>query len=62
MMAGGMMSMCCMMNGMMMCQCNMAMCKCECTMTKDGVCMTCTSGDKACAKCSRPVAIACACA
>ena len=47
MMAGGMMSMCCMMNGMMMCQCNMAMCKCECAMTKDGVCITCTSGDKA---------------
>jgi hypothetical protein len=48
MMAGGMCSFYCMMNGMVMCHCNMAMCKCECTSTKDGVCFTCTSGDKAC--------------
>jgi hypothetical protein len=47
MMAGGLCSLCCTMNGMVMCSCNMAMCKCECTMTKNGVCMTCTSGDKA---------------
>ena len=47
MMAGGMMSMCCIINGMMMCKCNMAMCKRECAMPKDGVCMTCTCGDKA---------------
>ncbi len=48
MMAGGMLGLCCTMNGMMVCQCNMCMCKCECTTTKDGVCFTCTSGDKAC--------------
>jgi len=46
--AGGMCSLCCMMNGTMICCCNMAMCKCECADTKDGVCITCTSGDKAC--------------
>ena len=46
--AGGMFSLCCTMNGMMMCQCNLCLCKCDCTMTKDGVCFTCTSGDKAC--------------
>ena len=49
MLAGSMCSCCCMMNGMMMCQCNMCMCKCECTNTKNGVCFTCTSGDKSCA-------------
>lgn len=48
MMAGGMCSCCCMMNGMVMCQCNLCMCKCECTNTKQGVCFSCTSGDKAC--------------
>jgi hypothetical protein len=48
MLADGMCCCSCTMNGMMMCQCNMAMCKCECTMTEDGVCLTCTSGDKAC--------------
>jgi hypothetical protein len=46
--AGTMCSCCCMMNGMMMCQCNLAMCKCECEHTEKGVCITCTSGDKAC--------------
>ena len=50
MMASGMCSLCCMMNGMMMCQCNLAMCKCVCTNTEEGVCITCTSGDKDCAK------------
>ncbi len=48
MLAGGMCSCCCMMNGMQLCQCNMTMCKCECKDTKMGVCITCTSGDKAC--------------
>lgn len=50
MLADGMCSCCCMMNGMMMCQCNLAMCKCECSMTEHGVSITCTSGDKACCK------------
>src|SRR5215469_1665439 len=36
MLAGGLCSCCCTMNGMTMCQCNMCMCKCECTNTKDG--------------------------
>jgi hypothetical protein len=48
MMAGGMCSFCCMMNGMMVCCCNMTMGVCKCEMTKDGCVMTCTSGDKAC--------------
>ena len=37
-----------MMNGMCLCQCNLAMAMCKCECTKDGVCVTCTSGDKAC--------------
>ncbi|MBI2825119.1 MAG: hypothetical protein HYX69_10575 [Planctomycetia bacterium] len=48
MMCEGMCSCCAMMNGMVMCQCNMAMCTCKCDMTKDGCTITCTSGDKAC--------------
>ncbi len=48
MMAGGLCSCCCMMNGMMACCCNMTMAMCKCEPTKDGVCMTCTSGDAAC--------------
>ena len=34
-----------MMNGMMVCCCNMTMGMCKCEMTEDGVCITCTSGD-----------------
>ena len=49
-MAGGMCSCCCMMNGMMVCCCNLTMGMCKCEMTKDGVCITCTSGDKECCK------------
>ena len=48
MMAGGMCSCCMMMNGMMMCCCNLAMGMCKCEPTKDGVCITCTSGDASC--------------
>ena len=48
MMAEGMCSCACMMNGMVMCQCNLAMCNCQVEMTKDGCCITCTTGDKAC--------------
>lgn len=48
MLADGLCSCCCLMNGRAICQCNLAMCKCECAATKDGVCITCTSGDKAC--------------
>ena len=35
-----------MMNGMMVCCCNLTMGMCKCEMTKDGVCITCTSGDQ----------------
>ena len=48
MMAGGMCSCCCMMNGMMVCCCNLMMGMCKCETTEMGVCITCTSGDKAC--------------
>src|SRR5262249_39065367 len=48
MLAGGMCSCCCMMNGMMVCCCNLTMGMCKCDMTKDGVCITCTSGDPKC--------------
>lgn len=48
MMAGGMCSLCCMMNGMTVCCCNLTMGACKVEMTKDGCCVTCTSGDQAC--------------
>lgn len=46
--AGGMTSMACMLNGMMVCCCNLTMGICKCEMTKDGCCVTCTSGDTKC--------------
>jgi len=46
--AGGMCSYCVMMNGMMVYSCNLTMGMCKCETTKDGVSLTCTSGDKAC--------------
>ena len=48
MLPGGMCSCCCMMNGMMVCCCNLTMGMCKCEMTKDGCCITCTSGDPKC--------------
>jgi hypothetical protein len=45
---GGMCSCCCVMNGILVCNCNLTMGMCKCEMTKDGCCVTCTSGDKAC--------------
>ena len=48
MMAGGLCSCCCMMNGMMVCGFNLTMGLCKCEPTEDGVCITCTSGDPAC--------------
>src|SRR5580658_5830923 len=48
MMAGSKCSVCCMMNGTMVCMCNLTMGMCKCEMTKDGVCITCMSGDKGC--------------
>ena len=49
MMAGGMLSCCCTMNGLTVCCYNMTMAHCQCEPTEDGVCITCTSGDPACA-------------
>ncbi len=46
---GTMCSCCMMMNGMMVCCCNLTMGITKCDMSKDGVTITCTSGDKACA-------------
>ena len=48
MLADGMCSCCCTMNGICVCQCNLACGMCTCEYTKDGVCITCKSGDKAC--------------
>lgn len=48
MLAGGMCSCCCMMNGMMVCCCTLTMGMCKVEMTKDGCCVTCTSGDQGC--------------
>ena len=50
MLAGGMCSCFMMMNGMMVCGCNLVMGMCKCEMTKDGVSITCTSGDAKCAE------------
>ncbi len=48
MLAGSMCSCCCTMNGMTVCQCNLCVGNCKCEVTKDGCCITCTSGDKPC--------------
>ncbi|VTS00950.1 hypothetical protein [Tuwongella immobilis] len=48
MMAGGMCSLCCMMNGMMVCCCNLTMGACKLEMMNNGCCLTCTSGDDNC--------------
>ena len=45
---GGMCSVGCMMNGMMVACCNLSCGMCKMEMTKDGCMMTCTSGDKSC--------------
>ena len=50
MLSGSMVSCRMMMNGMMMMNCNMTMGMCRFDMTKDGMTMTCTSGDKECCK------------
>ena len=49
MMAGGMCGCGMMMNGMVVCNCNMMMGMCKCEMMDNGVAITCTSGDKDCA-------------
>ena len=40
----------CTWNGTIVCQCNFTCGHCRCEMSKDGACITCTSGDKACCK------------
>ena len=48
MLAGGMCSCCCMLNGMTVCTCNLTMGLCKIEMTQKGCTITCTSGDKSC--------------
>src|SRR5262249_20133726 len=48
MLAGGMCSCCCTMNGMTVCCYNLTVGVCKCEKTKDGVCVICTSGDPKC--------------
>lgn len=48
MLADGMCSCCVTQNGMVVCQCNITMGHCSCEFTKDGVCITCMSGDQKC--------------
>ena len=50
MMAGGMVSCCMMLNGMPVCTCNLTMGLCKCETTKDGISITCISGDKMCSE------------
>jgi hypothetical protein len=58
MLAGGMCTCCCMLNGMCVCTCNFTMGLCKCDNTKDGFCLTCTSGD---AKCCEMIQACCDC-
>lgn len=58
MLAGTMCSCCCMMNGMMVNCCNLTMGMYKTEMTKDGCCITCTSGD---AKCCEMIQACCDC-
>jgi hypothetical protein len=48
MLAGGLCSCYCTQNGITVCHCNFCSCNCKCDYTKDGCCITCTSGDKHC--------------
>ncbi|MFM7151767.1 MAG: hypothetical protein ACKO23_18220 [Gemmataceae bacterium] len=45
---GGLCSVCCTMNGVTVCTCNLTMGICKVEMTDCGCCITCTSGDKHC--------------
>jgi len=58
MLAGGMCSCCCTLNGMTVCTCNLTMGMCKCEMTEKGVIITCTSGD---AKCCEMIQACCDC-
>lgn len=48
MLSDGMCSCSCACNGITVCQCNFTLGLCKCEFTKDGVCISCTSGDKKC--------------
>jgi hypothetical protein len=48
MLAGGLCGCCVTCNGVCICQCNFAVGTCKCEMTKEGCCVTCTSGDEKC--------------
>lgn len=48
MLADGLCSCCVTCNGLTVFQCNLTMGICKCEYTKDGVAITCTSGDKSC--------------
>jgi len=58
MLQGGMCSCSCMLNGMVCYTCNLCMGMTKCEMTKDGVCITCTSGDP---KCGEMIQACCEC-
>jgi hypothetical protein len=45
---GGLCSVACTLNGVMVCCCNLTMGMCKCDVTDTGCTITCTSGDKAC--------------
>lgn len=48
MLSDGLCSVCCCQNGVCVCQCNLTCGRCKCENTKDGCCITCTTGDKEC--------------
>jgi len=48
MLADGLCSVCCTRSGITVCQCSLSCGICKCEFTKDGVCITCLSGDKTC--------------
>jgi hypothetical protein len=48
MLSDGLCSCCCTLNGIPVCQCSLSIGICKCEYTKDGCCVTCLSGDKAC--------------
>jgi hypothetical protein len=58
MLAGGAYSCCCTYNGLVAYYCNFLMGTCKWDATKDGVCVTCTSGD---AKCCEMIQSCCDC-
>jgi hypothetical protein len=58
MLQGGLCSCCAMLNGLVVYTCNLTMGLCRCETTKEGVAITCTSGD---AKCAEMIQACCTC-